>query len=327
MRNQATRSLMLLALLSASAAYPAYAQSESSLAGLLERMRTAAQSLSFSGIFVHQQDAVLQSSRIIQTRDAQQPVTKLQTLEGNRQEVIKLSGEIRIYMPDQQRVKIDQTGQPRSAFPAVIVGSPAAVLANYEVVTGGSMRVADVDAQEVLLKPRHEARWPVRVWMDKRTGLIVKCQKLDREGRTVEQAAFTALNFSPKPGPASSQPSFAGVKDWTVYNASFQPTTTAPPLKFRAEALRGFELVGSYERHGPAGLEMRRYVFSDGVAAVTVFVGPKTKESPLGDKAHRTGAVSMASKEFQDVRLTVFGDVPPEALRQFVQSIEWKTNL
>jgi negative regulator of sigma E activity len=35
----------------------------------------------------------------------------------------------------------------------------------------------------------------------------------------------------------------------------------------------------------------------------------------------------MASREFQDVRVTVFGDVPPEALRQFVQSIEWKTNL
>jgi negative regulator of sigma E activity len=209
----------------------------------------------------------------------------------------------------------------------VIVGSPAAVLANYEVIPGGSMRVADVEAQEVLLKPRHEARWPVRLWMDKRTGLIVKCQKLDREGRTVEQAAFTALNFSPKPGPASSQPSYPGAKDWTVYNASFQPTGSAPALKFKPEALRGFELVGSYERHGSAGLEMRRYVFSDGVAAVTVFVGPKIKDSPLGDKAHRTGAVSMASREFQDVRVTVFGDVPPEALRQFVQSIEWKTNL
>ncbi len=327
MRRRAALSLIAAVSLSALAFSSASAQSEPPVMSLLERMRTAAQSLSFTGTFVHQQDAVLQSSRITQTRDARQSVTKLQTLEGNRQEVIKQSGEIRIYMPDQQRVKVDQTGQPRSAFPAVIVGSPAAVMANYEVIPGGSMRVADVEAQEVLLKPRHEARWPVRLWMDKRTGLIVKCQKLDREGRTVEQAAFTALNFSPKPGPASSQPSYPGAKDWTVYNASFQPTASAPALKFKPEALRGFELVGSYERHGSAGLEMRRYVFSDGVAAVTVFVGPKTKDSPLGDKAHRTGAVSMASREFQDVRVTVFGDVPPEALRQFVQSIEWKTNL
>jgi len=68
-------------------------------------------------------------------------------------------------------------------------------------------------------------------------------------------------------------------------------------------------------------------VLSDGVATVTVFVGPKSKESPLGDRPHRTGSVSMLSKEFQDVRLIVFGDVPPEALRQFVQSIEWKNTL
>ena len=305
----------------------AIASQESPVIALIERMRAAGQTLSFTGTYVHQQDALLQSSRITQIRDSRQSVTRLQTLEGHRQEIIKVPGEIRVYMPDEQRVKIDQTGQPRPAFPAMIVGSPATVLGSYEVIPGGSLRIAEVDAQEILLRPRHDQRWSVRLWQDKRTGLIVKCQKLDREGRTVEQAAFTSLNFSVKPGPASGSPSYAGAKDWAVHNASFAPAVSAPPLKFKPEALRGFDLVGVYERHGSQGLEMRRYVLSDGVATVTVFVGPKSKESPLGDRPHRTGAVSMLSKEFQDVRLIVFGDVPPEALRQFVQSIEWKNTL
>ncbi|NBO83633.1 MAG: hypothetical protein EBU75_12715, partial [Betaproteobacteria bacterium] len=107
MRRRAAQRFIALAFTSVLAFSSAYAQSESPVMGLLERMRNAAQSLSFTGTFVHQQDAVLQSSRITQTRDARQSVTKLQTLEGNRQEVIKQSGEIRIYMPDQQRVKVD----------------------------------------------------------------------------------------------------------------------------------------------------------------------------------------------------------------------------
>ena len=111
MRRRNALSLIAAVSLSVLAFGSAHAQSEPPMTSLLERMRTAAQSLSFAGTFVHQQDAVLQTSRITQTRDARQSVTKLQTLEGDRQEVIKQSGEIRIYMPDQQRVKVDQTGQ------------------------------------------------------------------------------------------------------------------------------------------------------------------------------------------------------------------------
>jgi sigma-E factor negative regulatory protein RseB len=293
---------------------------------VLDRTQAAGKTQAFTGTFVHQQDAVLHTSKIVQRMESRVPVTKVQTLEGHQREIIKTPSETRIYMPEHQLVKVDQTGQPRAAFPAMFVGTSANILRNYDMLKGGSMRIADVDAQEYSLKPKQDARWPIRFWVDKRTGLIVKCQKLDADGRAIEQASFTELNLNARPTSASVSPSFSGVRDWKTHDASLSATPSAPALKFRADALKGFELVGVYQKPQNAAndtIEMRRYVFSDGVALVSVFIQPKSS-GPLTERARRKGAVSMLSREIQGAWVTVIGDLPPDALNQLAQTIEWK---
>ena len=56
---------------------------------LLDQMYSVAKRLSFSGTFVHQQDAVLHTSTIVQMVNSNQAITKVQALDGQRQEVIK----------------------------------------------------------------------------------------------------------------------------------------------------------------------------------------------------------------------------------------------
>lgn len=293
-------------------------------AALIERMQSAAASLPFTGTFVHQQDSVLQTSRIMQVLDGRQVVTRLQALEGHRHEIIRTPSETRILIPDRQMVKLDQTTQRRPLFPSVFVSTPALVLRNYDVTVLGVSRVADVDAQEILFKPKYEQRWPVRVWIDKRTALVVKCQKLGPDQRPIEQAAFTELNFSSKPASMVMQ-SPAGMKDWKVQDATMTAVSGAA-LKFKPETLKGFDVIGVYQRSASpeAPFDIRRYVLSDGIALVSVFVQPKSLGGPLMEKARRKGGHSMVSRETPEAWLTVIGDVPPEVLGQFAQSIEWK---
>lgn len=103
----------------------------------------------------------------------------------------------------------------------------------------------------------------------------------------------------------------------------FRAASSAPPLKYQPESLKGFKVVGVYERHGQSGIEMRRYVLSDGSSAVSVQVQPRSAVGPA-EAAQRAGAVSMLSRDIEDLRFVVSGDVPPDALRQFIQTIEWK---
>ncbi|MEN9759399.1 MAG: hypothetical protein RL676_548, partial [Pseudomonadota bacterium] len=55
---------VLLALVLSPTTFAASPTAEPNPAALLERMQNAAQTLSFSGIFVHQQDSILHTSRI-----------------------------------------------------------------------------------------------------------------------------------------------------------------------------------------------------------------------------------------------------------------------
>jgi sigma-E factor negative regulatory protein RseB len=293
---------------------------------VLEKTQTASTSLTFIGTFVHQQDTVLHTSKIFQRVESRQPITKVQTLEGHQREIIKTPTETRIYMAERQRVKLDQTRQPRAAFPAMFVGTADSVVRNYDMIKGGAMRIADVDAQEYMLKPKHEARWPVRFWVDKRTGLIMKCQKLGVDGRAVEQASFTELNLNARPSVGNVSVSFAGARQWETHDASLAPMASAQNLKFKPDYLKGFELMGVYQKPLNATndtIETRRYVFSDGVASVSVFIQPKAS-GPLTERARRKGSLSMLSREIQGAWVTVIGDLPPEALNQFAQTIEWK---
>lgn len=311
------------------AATPALASGDVAAQALIERMQSAASSLSFSGTFVHQQDSVLQTSRIIQHSEGRQITTRLQALEGHRQEIVRTPAETRTYMPDRQMVKRDQTTQRRPVFPAMFTSNASLVMRNYDVVMGGSMRIADVDAQEVLFKPRHDHRWPIRAWIDKRTSLLVKCQKLDVEQRVIEQVAFTELNLSAKPSSSAMLNSaFAGARQWKMHDATMVSVASPVSLKFKPETLKGFELMSVLERASAPGsaipFEVRRYVLTDGIALVSVFVYPKSPGGSSIDKPRRKGGQSLMSRETADAWLTVIGDVPPEVLGQFVSSIEWK---
>ena len=295
---------------------------------LISRIQASAQTLSFSGTYVHQRDATLQTSRISQLKDNKYALTKVQALEGRRLEIIRTPEEVRIYVPDQQAVKIDQTKWVRPGFPGIFVGNAADVLRSYQIIQGDSERIADVDTLQITLKPRDELRWPVRIWVDKKTSLLIKCQKLDFQGNVIEQVAFSEVRLAPKPTLGSLTPSFVGYKDWPIQNMSMQPVLPMPVLVYKPETLKGFQQVAVYQRQESAEekrASTRRYVFSDGLATVSVFVQPKSVAGPLpSDQVNRRGALSMLSRQVQESWVTVMGEIPPETIKQFTQSIEWK---
>lgn len=294
---------------------------------LIDKVRAAARTLSFSGTYVHQQDSTLNTLRIYQLREGKVSLTKVQALEGRRQEVIRSPHETRVYFPDRQAVKLDQVKPIRPAFPDMFTADTADILRAYDLEKGESMRVADLETIELRLKPKDDLRWPVRMWVDKKSFLMLKCQKLDKSGNVIEQVAFSDLKYGPRPAASSLAPSFAGYREWPVHNASIEPLQPMPSLKFKPETLKGFSMAGVYQRSdaaSPIGFSVRRYVLTDGLVTVSVFVQPQSVAGPLSDQVSRRGALSMLSRSVQDAWVTVMGEVPPDTIRNFAQSLEWK---
>ncbi len=74
----------------------------------------------------------------------------------------------------------------------------------------------------------------------------------------------------------------------------------------------------------PSQREVLQIVFSDGLAAISVFIEPETKNRTEGSM--QQGAMNIVGKRQGEFWLTIVGEVPSAAIRQIANSIEFKTN-
>jgi sigma-E factor negative regulatory protein RseB len=64
-------------------------------------------------------------------------------------------------------------------------------------------------------------------------------------------------------------------------------------------------------------------VFSDGLAAISVFIEPGSQSRTEGSM--QQGALNIVGKRHGDFWLTIVGEVPSTAIRQVANSIEFKS--
>ena len=69
--------------------------------------------------------------------------------------------------------------------------------------------------------------------------------------------------------------------------------------------------------------EVSQMVFSDGLAAISVFIEPGSQSRTEGSM--QQGAVNIIGKRQGDFWLTIVGEVPSAAIRQVANSIEFKS--
>lgn len=80
---------------------------------------------------------------------------------------------------------------------------------------------------------------------------------------------------------------------------------------------------GSRMSAQPSQREVAQMVFSDGLAAISVFIEPGTQSRTEGSM--QQGAMNIIGKRYGDFWLTIVGEVPSAAIRQVANSIEFKS--
>lgn len=73
----------------------------------------------------------------------------------------------------------------------------------------------------------------------------------------------------------------------------------------------------------PNQREVAQMVFSDGLAAISVFIEPGSQSRTEGSM--QQGAMNIVGKRYGDFWLTIVGEVPSAAIRQVANSIEFKS--
>ncbi|MBP0596855.1 MucB/RseB C-terminal domain-containing protein [Herbaspirillum sp. LeCh32-8] len=304
----------------------------SSAQAQLKKLQSAAQRLSYSGTFVYQQANQMRTSRITHVLAGKNELEKLEVLDGKPREYLRNNDDVACYIPEAKTVLIEKR-VTRDVFPAILGASPEDLANHYNVSMGPEERVAGRDCQAIVLEPRDKLRYGYRFWADKQTGLLLRAQTLDGRGEVVEQISFTQVEIGPIDR-ARVRPSYADTHGWRVERAAMSQVdlsawNVTPPSGFRKiQEVR--RLISDTPPSGaapaqskPSEREVSQIVFSDGLAAISVFIEPGSQNRNEG--AVQQGAMNIVGRRQGDYWLTVVGEVPAAAIRQVSNSIELKS--
>jgi sigma-E factor negative regulatory protein RseB len=290
----------------------------------LERIAKAARQLNYSGTFIYQHGDQVETSRITHYFDRTGEYEKLETLDGPKREIIRNNNEILTYDVDHHVVKREKRA-PRRSFPALLPDQIASLIENYQLRKEERERIAGFDTQALVLQPRDAFRYGHKLWADANTGLLLKARMVDEGDRLVEQFVFTQLVIGSAVTRDSVRPSFTATADWRrepVGPDSSEPGETGWTVKNQPV---GFKKVMEMKRFkAGAAVPVAHLVYSDGLAAVSVFIEPLPTKRKFQEGLMHQGAVNIYTRPLPDQLVTVLGEAPAVTVKQMANSVSPK---
>lgn len=293
----------------------------------LKKIQSSAQKLSYSGTFVYQQDSQVRTSRITHILNGKNELEKLEILDGKPREYIRNNEEIACYVPESKSIRVEKR-VTKDVFPAILGASPADLAQHYDLKKGESGRVAGFDCQAIILEPRDKLRYGYKLWAEKSTGLLLKAQTLNEKNNVVEQIAFTQIVIG-HVDPSLVKTSFKNTHGWRVENAVMSEANLSdwsvkamPPGFKKVREMKRLITDTVSENVPPTQREVSQIVYSDGLAAISVFIEAGSQSRTEGSM--QQGAMNIVGKRQGDYWLTVVGEVPAAAIKQVANSIELK---
>lgn len=313
--------MRLLPLLLVLAAGAAQAQTTPEAMALLRKIHQATQKLSYTGTFVYQQGDQAESSRITRIADAAGGVEKLESLDGAPREVVRTRDTVSCYLPDRQMVKVDR--RDARSFPALLPDNLAELARHYVITRGARGRVAGLDCESVWLAPRDELRYGHRLCADAASGMLLKARLVDHNGDMVEQFAFTQIAIGSVPR-EKVKPRHAA-RSWRVVETAATPANLAESGWILSGDVPGFRKVVEVRRKLRESGSAGHVVYSDGLAAVSVFIESLAGRSePVRPGLSNLGAINIVTREVANHVVTVVGEAPAASVQRIADGVAFK---
>jgi sigma-E factor negative regulatory protein RseB len=309
---------ILLAALCALGPAAVHAQSAEALTWL-RKIHDATQKLSYTGTFVYQNGSRSETSRITRYVDASGDIEKLEVLDGVPREIVRTKDTVRCYLPGKSLVKVDR--RTERDFPALLPERITALARHYEIELGKVRRIAGYDCQAIVLRPKDNLRYGYRLYADTGSGMLLKAVTVDPAGDQVEQFSFTQLTIGGvtrdmvKVRHASAK--------WRVEDAEAAPARLAG-WGLSAE-LPGFQKVIELRRRLGESRSAGQLVYSDGLAAVSVFIESlEGRSDPVRTGLASMGAIHIYTREVANHMVTVVGEAPAASVQRIANAVEYR---
>lgn len=320
------------------AAWPARAQGTDALVearearAWIERIHTAAGQKNFQGTFVVSAGGSVTSSRIVHYCDGRNQFERIDSLDGQRRQVLRHNDVVQTLWPA-NRVAVIETRSAMGEFPSLLPSSAERIVRHYDARPLGRDRVAGHEANVLLLKPKDHFRFAYRLWAEKDSGLLLRAEVLGAQGEVIEASAFSDLQIGVKSQPELVLGPMKRLDGYRVQRPAFesidldregwQVKVLPPGFKHVSSVRRSMgPSAPQYQGDAPAMPAVLQAIYSDGLTHVSVFIEPFNAGVHRHELLMAMGATQTLARKQGDWWLTVIGDVPVVTLRAFASAME-----
>ncbi|MEO7940836.1 MAG: MucB/RseB C-terminal domain-containing protein, partial [Burkholderiaceae bacterium] len=312
------------------AAASAAASGEMGIGEWLTRMHDASRQRTYIGTFVVSAGASMSSAKIWHVCTGDLQMERVESLSGQPRSTFRRNDQVVTFLPS-SRVAVAETRESLGLFPDLLRATDASLGQYYSVRRHGVERVAGLDADVVQLQPKDKLRFGYRIWSEKETGMVIKLQTLDVDGRVLEQAAFSEIQMNAPVSVAKLTQMMENTDGYRVDKPEMLKTSAAAEGWAMKNPVPGFKPMGCHKRpspaadgHSPGGA--MQWVFSDGLASVSIFVEAFDPRRHVQEGSTALGATQTLTQRLKeksgDWWLTVIGEVPHSTLTAFALGLE-----
>lgn len=302
------RTLLLLVLTSYSTL--AVAGNDGQAREWLERMVEAMQQTSYQGTFVYVRGGNVETMRITHLVDEAGVRERLYSVSGPHREVIRDRNGVRCVLQDSASVVEDQA-VASDYFPELPLSVIDRQGSGYRLETGGQARIAGFSARRISISPDDSYRYGYDFWLEQQTGLLLKWVLLDSRQKTLAKLMFTDFSIGEDINldeieSAAKEQDFVQMKTMSLEKSVVAEST---PRWQPASLPPGFQLAAHNHKAG-TGEVYEHMVYTDGLAAVSVYIEENDKGVAIKPGVSRLGTNFAFVRNQGDLRITVIGEVP-----------------
>ena len=309
---------------------------ERNISDWLMRMHEASRNRAYLGVFVVSSASSMASAKIWHVCDGDQQIERVETLTGAPRSTFRRNDEVITFHPE-SKTALAEKRESMGLFPNLLKSQNSSIEQFYAARQTGVERVAGFEADVVQLVPKDALRFGYRVWSEKKSGLVVKLQTLDTDGKVLEQAAFSELQLDANVSSAKLTQMMAATDGYKVERPDLVKTTALAEGWLLKTPVAGFKPMSCYKRvvvkgDGPQAESAMQWIFSDGLASVSLFAEVFDRQRHLKEGLAGAGATQSltyrltekAADKTTEWWLTAVGEVPAQTLTSFVQGLERK---
>jgi len=276
----------------------------------LERMTAAMSQMSYQGTFVYVRGGAVETMRITHVTDDTGVRERLYSVSGPHREVVRDRKGVRCVLQDAASVVEDQV-VASSYFPELPLSAIDNETSGYLLESGGEARIAGHTAHRVTILPEDKFRYGYDFWLEKQTGLLLKWALFDADHKPIAKLMFTdfamgsAVNLDELESDSRAE-DFVELKTFSLQKTV---VTQSSPRWQPAKLPPGFQLTSHNHRTGADGV-YEHMVYSDGLAAVSVYVEKQGVESSVKPGVSQLGTNNAYTRQQGELQITVIGEVP-----------------